>query len=146
MDCSTSSLFLTVGFLSNYVDIGFASWRLPPISRRTYRRSASSFFLGEGQRNGGLHKDKNRADNSSPKSACYRLCVCASGSLITMVFNSFTLIRVSCLHFGQNRGKFSSTVSMRILIRVLLLQTGHKTHSVLPMCAHLLFEHTFICS
>ena len=58
----------------------------------------------------------------------YRLCVYASGSLITDVFNSLTLISVSCLHFGQNSGKFSSTVSGRTLIRVLLLQIGHSTH------------------
>ena len=64
------------------------------------------------------------------KSACYRLCVFASGSLITDIFNCFTLISVSCLHFGQNSGKFSSTVSLRILIRVLLLQIGHNIKSV----------------
>ena len=60
----------------------------------------------------------------------YRLCVYASGSLITAVFNSFTRISVSCLHFGQNNGKFSSIVSDRTFVRVLLLQTGHITHSI----------------
>ena len=39
-----------------------------------------------------------------------------------------TLMIVSCLHLGQYRGKFSSTVSGRTLIRVLLLQIGHSTH------------------
>lgn len=73
---------------------------------------------------------KKRADNRKLKSACYRLCVFASGSLITDIFNCFTLISVSCLHFGQNSGKFSSTVSLRILIRVLLLQIGHNIKSV----------------
>ena len=58
----------------------------------------------------------------------YRLCVFASGSLITDIFSCFTLISVSCLHFGQNNGKFSSIVSSRILIRVLLLQAGHNIH------------------
>ena len=60
---------------------------------------------------------------------CYRLCVLASGSLITDIFSCFTLIIVSCLHLGQNSGKFSSTVSSRILTRVLLPQTGHNIHS-----------------
>lgn len=35
----------------------------------------------------------------------YRLCVNASGSVITEIFKFFTLIRFSCLHFGQYRGK-----------------------------------------
>ena len=54
--------------------------------------------------------------------------------MITIVCNPFTLISVSCLHFGQNNGKFSSTVSGRIFIRVLLLQTGHNTHSIFDKC------------
>ena len=62
--------------------------------------------------------------------ACYRLCVCASGSLITDILSCFTLISVSCLHFGQNNGKFLSSVSSRNLIRVLLLQTGHSSQCV----------------
>ena len=49
----------------------------------------------------------------------YRLCVFASVSLITNVFNCRTVMSVSCLHFGQNKGKFSSTVSSRTLRRVL---------------------------
>ena len=57
--------------------------------------------------------------------ACYRLCVCASGSLITDIFRCFTLISVSCLHFGQNSGNRSSTVSSRTFNRVLLPQMGH---------------------
>lgn len=59
----------------------------------------------------------------------YRLCVFASGSLITDIFICWILISVSCLHFGQNRGKCSSIVSSRILRRVLLLQTGQYIHS-----------------
>lgn len=39
-----------------------------------------------------------------------------------------TVIRVSCLHLGQNKGKFFNSVSSRNLIRVLLLQTGHNSH------------------
>ena len=58
----------------------------------------------------------------------YRLCVNASGSVITEIFNFFTLIRFSCLHFGQYSGKFFISVSSRILNRVLLLHTGHKIH------------------
>ena len=41
---------------------------------------------------------------------CYRLCVYASGSLITDRLNCFTLIKFSCLHFGQNNGKLISSV------------------------------------
>jgi hypothetical protein len=62
---------------------------------------------------------------------CYRLCVLASGSLVTDIFNCFTLIIVSCLHLGQKSGKFSSTVSSRTLTLVLLPQTGHNIHSYL---------------
>ena len=58
----------------------------------------------------------------------YRLCVCASGSLIIDILNCFTVISVSCLHFGQNKGKFSNTVFSCIFTLVLLLQTGHKIH------------------
>ena len=70
---------------------------------------------------------------------CYRLCVCASGSLITVIFSCFTLISVSCLHFGQYRGKFWSSVSSLNRIRVLFLQTGQYTHAVVfisspPQC------------
>lgn len=75
-----------------------------------------------------LPVNNKRADNHSTRLAGYRLCVYASGSVITDVLNCFTLITVSCLHLGQYRGKFSSTVSGRTLIRVLLLQIGHNTH------------------
>ena len=73
----------------------------------------------------------------------YRLCVYASGSFFifvlpfaTAICNFFTSIKLSCLHFGQNSGKFSSTVSDRILIRVLLPQTGDSTQSILGKCFH----------
>ena len=59
---------------------------------------------------------------------CYRLCVLASGSLITEIFCCRTLISVSCLHFGQYSGNRSSTVSYRIRSRVLLPHTGHIIH------------------
>ena len=61
---------------------------------------------------------------------CYRLCVCASGSLITDIFSWRTAISVSCLHFGQYSGKFSSIVSSRSFIRVLFPHTGHNAHFV----------------
>lgn len=60
----------------------------------------------------------------------YRLCILASGFLITDIFNFCMLISVSCLHFEQNSGKFSSIVSSRILSRVLLLQTGHNIQPI----------------
>ena len=59
----------------------------------------------------------------------YRLCVCASGSVITDILNCFTLTKFSFLHFGQNNGNFISSVSYRILIRVLFPQTGQYSHS-----------------
>ncbi len=72
---------------------------------------------------------KEKADNKQfQSSACYRLCVCASGSLITDIIIRCRLIRFSFLHFGQNNGKFSSNVSFRIFTRVLLPQVGHKSH------------------
>jgi len=58
-------------------------------------------------------------------STSYRLCVLTSGSLITETIKFFPLINVSCLHFGQNKGKFSSMVSSRSFTLVLLLQMGH---------------------
>ena len=64
---------------------------------------------------------------------CYRLCVYASGSLITNTFNLCALIKVSCLHFGQYSGKFFSSVSSRIRNLVLFLQTGQCTHSHFTM-------------
>ena len=67
----------------------------------------------------------------------YRLCVLvtswlcnyASGSLTIAVLNCLTFTTVVCLHLGQNKGKLASTVSSINLIRVLFLQTGHKSHS-----------------
>ena len=59
---------------------------------------------------------------------CYRLCVLASGSWMMDRFICRMSTSVSCLHFGQNRGKFFNSVSARTFNRVLLLQTGHKTH------------------
>jgi hypothetical protein len=56
-------------------------------------------------RSGNVIIKKERADTLH-KSTGYRLCVLASGSLITDIFNSRIVIMVSCLHLGQNRGKF----------------------------------------
>ena len=58
----------------------------------------------------------------------YLICYLLSDVFIATTFCPFTLMIVSCLHLGQYRGKFSSTVSGRTLIRVLLLQIGHSTH------------------
>ena len=60
----------------------------------------------------------------------YRLCVYASGSLITVILNCVILIRVTCLHFGQNRGKFFNSVSSLICTLVLFLQIGQRINSV----------------
>ena len=47
---------------------------------------------------------RERADDCD-YSQVHRLCVCASGSLMTVICSSFAFIKVSCLHFGQYRGK-----------------------------------------
>ena len=78
----------------------------------------------------------------------YRLCVCASGSLITNIWYSFASIKLSCLHLGQNRGKFIRTVSSRILVLVLLPQKGHKIQSTSPIKNHSplsVFEDCCLC-
>ena len=62
-------------------------------------------------------------------SACYRLCVYASGSLTTVIFSLLTLIRLSLLHLGQKRGKLRNSVSLLTLVRVLHPQVGHNIHS-----------------
>lgn len=68
----------------------------------------------------------------------YHTCVLASGSVIIEIFNCFTQMRVSCLHLGQNRGKFSSTVSSRNFTRALLWHTGHNIHFTCDI-----FNHSF---
>ena len=54
---------------------------------------------------------------------CYRLCVCASGSMVD-VFSCRTLINISCLHLGQCSGNLSRTVSSYTFIRVFPPQAG----------------------
>lgn len=58
-----------------------------------------------------------------------RLCVYWSGSLLNDIFRCTTLIRVSCLHFGQKRGKRSRTVSEYTFVLVFPLQIGQRIHS-----------------
>jgi len=48
--------------------------------------------------------------------------------MITLVSSCWTFTNVVFLHLGQNSGKFSSTVSLRIFVLVLFLQTGHSSH------------------
>lgn len=92
--------------------------------------AAAFFFSAAGQITDMLIQiQKERADNPRSIATGYRLCVCASGSVITVVCNSFTVISVSCLHFGQNSGKFLSSVSSLIFSLVLFLQTGQNIHS-----------------
>ena len=125
-------IFLTGQWLLDFVDMGYASWRylfLAIASKGMCKKLSAEqqfFSLPSFSRLDWIIK--KGADNSSSKSACYRLCVCASGSLITEILNCVTLISVSCLHFGQKRGKFSSTVSSRIFNLVLLWQIGQNAH------------------
>lgn len=90
----------------------------PPLHRKAQEQCITIMLFSESE----------RADNRSSWLTGYRLCVFASGSVITDVLNCLTLIIISCLHFGQYKGKFSRTVLSRTLIRVLLLQSGHNTH------------------
>lgn len=53
--------------------------------------------------------------------------------LIIDNFSCWTSTNVSFLHFGQNNGKFISTVSKYALIRVLFLQIEHKISLLLPI-------------
>ena len=78
---------------------------------------------------GSHHILKKRTDNHKwIHLVHYRLCVCASGSLITDIFSCRAEINVSCLHLGQYNGKFSRNVSSRIRTLVLEPQTGHNIH------------------
>ena len=96
-------------------------------SRRDFKALQSSspkhrFFYSVGLFSLCLYK--NRADKLYHFSQVHRLCVCASGSFITTTFNDFTLIKLSCLHFGQYRGKFLISVSSLIFMRVLFSHIG----------------------
>lgn len=51
-----------------------------------------------------------------------------SGSFITDILNFKTLVKVSCLHFGQYNGKYFNSVISRIFILVLFPHTGQSTH------------------
>ena len=84
-----------------------------------------SFPIGRGRLLSLIEIKKEPITTRGSDLVCYWLCVCASGSLITVILNCFTWIKVSCLHFGQNSGKFLSSVSFRIFNLVLFPQTGH---------------------
>ena len=74
-------------------------------------------------------------------SQVHRLCVYASGSLMTVILFCCAATSVSCLHFEQYSGKFSRTVSSRILLWVLLPQTGHSIQfSDFTICPPRTFE------
>ena len=89
------------------------------------RQRFFSFPVGRGRLLSLIEIKKEPITTRGSDLVCYWLCVCASGSLITVILNCFTWIKVSCLHFGQNSGKFLSSVSFRIFNLVLFPQTGH---------------------
>ena len=60
-----------------------------------------------------------------------RLCVWQSYSDKRVRVKWVRSISSSRLHLGQKSGKLCSTVSSRILTRVLLWQIGHKSHWLL---------------
>ena len=51
-------------------------------------------------------QENTKADNHSSRTVYYRLCGCASGVLIAVIWNCSMSIRHSLLHFGQKSGKF----------------------------------------
>lgn len=55
-----------------------------------------------------------------------------------IIFLLTTLMRVSCLHLGQNSGKLINTVSEHIFVRVLPWHTGHKIQYVSAFCFFIL--------
>lgn len=63
-----------------------------------------------------------------------------SGSLMTVTCKCVTSTNVSCLHFGQNSGKFFSSVSFLILVRLLLPQIEQYIHCVLVSIAIFLLQ------
>ena len=71
--------------------------------------------------------ENRRADGLCDRSQVHRLCVYASGSLMTVTTNFFASIRNSRLHFGQNTGNLIRIVSSYIFARVLFPQTGQGT-------------------
>ena len=84
-------------------------------------------------------------------SQIHRLCGLAAGSVMITICRFLTFIKFSCLHFGQNRGKFCSIVSFRILSLVLPPQTGHLIHSAVPISIRYLLQISahnclFFCS
>ena len=85
---------------------------------------------------------KERADDLRVTSQVHRLCVCASGSLITVILKFFRLIKFSCLHFGQNNGNSFNSVPLLTLTRVLLWQTGHNKND--SLISYLLFMHSLM--
>ena len=99
--------------------IHFGRTKLPALQR------FFSFPVGRGRLLSLIEIKKEPITTRGSDLVCYWLCVCASGSLITVILNCFTWIKVSCLHFGQNSGKFLSSVSFRIFNLVLFPQTGH---------------------
>ena len=77
-------------------------------------------------------------------SSVHRLCVYASGSLMTSILLSLTRISVSFPHLGQYKGNFSITVSALTFILVLLAQTGHLIHSVLFIVFAQVTPHLYV--
>ena len=78
-------------------------------------------------------------------SQIHRLCVFASGFLMIVICKFFVSIKLSCLHFGQYKGKFLSMVSILSLLRVLFPHIGQNIHSgvitiYLPLCVAFFFS------
>ena len=125
---ATSSFYAAVEAAKTKKNGGSNRTAVKKVLLRTESHLPRSIFLFFHR--GNHRKSENRADKIGVFSLCYRLCVLASGSCTMDRFSCRTAIKVSCLHLGQNNGKFSRMVSLRILNRVLLPQTGHNTHSI----------------
>lgn len=72
-----------------------------------------------------LYKQKAAERRTCGRMQVHWLCGLAAGPLTIIIFDLWTSISVSFLHFGQNTGKFFISVSARILSRVFSPQTGH---------------------
>ena len=69
----------------------------------------------------------------------------ASGFLMIVICKFFVSIKLSCLHFGQYKGKFLSMVSILSQLRVLFPHLGQSIHSgvitiYLPLCFAFFFS------
>ena len=62
------------------------------------------------------------------KKFLFLLCVLASGVSLIFHYMVFYIDNKFFLHFGQNKGKFFSSVSSKTCVLVFALHSGHRIH------------------